>query len=168
MFMCCLVVGLKGTQKQISQKISGKCRDSPGIILGQSSENFVYAFSCLLFFLALRIVFGGGFRRASMVFPALEQPQTCTGATLRLHYGKSCSTMCSFSYRYLGKSCNMGVLPGSRDSNAGPTQHQSVPPDFDTSQTASPTEYIIFTESLQQGIGRETAMANQLCWNQEL
>ena len=42
------------THKQNPQEIAGKCRDSlgdnPGIILGQSRENFVYVFSCLLVF----------------------------------------------------------------------------------------------------------------------
>ena len=44
------------THKQNSQKISGKCRDSPGIILGHSLEILVYVFSCFLVFLALIIV----------------------------------------------------------------------------------------------------------------
>ena len=38
------------THKQHSQEISGKGRDSPGIIPGQSREHFVYTFSCLLVF----------------------------------------------------------------------------------------------------------------------
>ena len=36
------------THKRNSQEISGKGRDSPGIIPGQSCENFVYVFSCVL------------------------------------------------------------------------------------------------------------------------
>ena len=35
---------------QMSQEILEKCRDNPGIILGQSREHFVYVFSRLLFF----------------------------------------------------------------------------------------------------------------------
>ena len=46
--MYCLFWGEKReTHKQNSQEISGKCRDSPGIIPGQSRGNFVYVFSCL-------------------------------------------------------------------------------------------------------------------------
>ena len=49
--------GKSETHKQNSQEISGKSRDSPGIILGQSGENFVYVFSWLLFFfLALNMM----------------------------------------------------------------------------------------------------------------
>ena len=44
LFMCCLFLGNKETHKQISQEISGKCRDSPGIILEQSREILVYVF----------------------------------------------------------------------------------------------------------------------------
>ena len=46
-------LGEKGNTKQNSQEISEKGRDSPGIIPGQSRENSVYLFSCLLVFLAL-------------------------------------------------------------------------------------------------------------------
>ena len=46
--------GERETHKQISQEISGNCRDSPGtvprIIPGQSRENFVYVFSSSLVF----------------------------------------------------------------------------------------------------------------------
>ena len=36
--------GNSETHKQNSQEISGKCRDSPGIIPGQSCQDFVYVF----------------------------------------------------------------------------------------------------------------------------
>ena len=40
--MCCLSLGEKReTHKQKSQEILRKCRDSPGIILGQSRENSI-------------------------------------------------------------------------------------------------------------------------------
>ena len=49
-----LFLGKRETHKQNSQEISGKgrgeSRDSPGIIPGQSRENFVYVFACLLVF----------------------------------------------------------------------------------------------------------------------
>ena len=51
LFMCFpFSWGKRETHKQNSQEISGKGRDSPGIIPGQSRENFVYVFSCLLVF----------------------------------------------------------------------------------------------------------------------
>ena len=42
--------GKKETHKQNSQEISGKGRESPGTVPGQSRENFVYVFACLLVF----------------------------------------------------------------------------------------------------------------------
>ena len=42
--------GKRETHKQNSQEISGKGRESPGIIPGQSRENFVFVFACLLVF----------------------------------------------------------------------------------------------------------------------
>ena len=51
LFMCFPVSwGKRETHKQNSQEISGKGRESPGIIPGQSRENFVYVFACLLVF----------------------------------------------------------------------------------------------------------------------
>ena len=51
LFMCFpFSWGKRETHKQNSQETSGKGRDSPGIIPGQSRENFVYVFSCLLVF----------------------------------------------------------------------------------------------------------------------
>ena len=38
------------TQKQNSQEVSGKCRDNPGTISGQSREDFAYVFPCLFVF----------------------------------------------------------------------------------------------------------------------
>ena len=42
--------GKKETHKQNSQEISGKGRESPGTVPGQSRDNFVYVFACLLAF----------------------------------------------------------------------------------------------------------------------
>ena len=51
LFMCFpFSWGKRETHKQNSQEISGKGRESPGIIPGQSRENFVYVFACLLVF----------------------------------------------------------------------------------------------------------------------
>ena len=51
LFMCFPFSGEKGKHiNKNSQEISGKGRDSPGIIPGQSRENFVYVFSCLWVF----------------------------------------------------------------------------------------------------------------------
>ena len=41
------VLPFSWTKREKSQEISGKCQDSPGIILGQSSEIFVDVFSFL-------------------------------------------------------------------------------------------------------------------------
>ena len=42
--------GKRETHKQNSQEISGKGRESPGTVPGQSRENVVYLFACLLVF----------------------------------------------------------------------------------------------------------------------
>ena len=48
----CLCVALFLAEKgnTNSQEISGKCRDSPGIIPEESREQLVYVFACLLVF----------------------------------------------------------------------------------------------------------------------
>ena len=48
--------GKRETHEQNSQEISGKGRESPGRIPGESRENIVYVLSCLLlFFLVLTV-----------------------------------------------------------------------------------------------------------------
>ena len=55
--------GNRERHKQNSQEISGKGRESPGTVPGQSRENFVYVFACFLVF-----------------FPALNAPSMRTVA----------------------------------------------------------------------------------------
>ena len=51
LFMCFpFSWGKRETHKQNSQEISGKGQESPGIVPGQSRENLVYVFACLLVF----------------------------------------------------------------------------------------------------------------------
>ena len=68
------------------RKRPGQSRDSPGIILGQSRENFVYAFSCLLVF------FPGPNMR--------ESPSTITIMNCTSRCSSRCPSRCAIHYGY--------------------------------------------------------------------